>query len=297
MIGASQAHTSKLFLLTCLFILSSCASLPDAVSKRTADSYHGSTPPVCHDAASSHVISSLPANTTTSLDPHGFRLLNWNIHKGSKAGWQEELMRHWDGQDLVTLQEVQMDHRMQPMLSTQGLHWDFAQAFEIGGHATGVMTLARATPSRVCVQRTMEPWITLPKSTLISTFELTGNPQQLLVANVHAVNFSLGISAYRVQIGQLADVIQAHDGPVVVAGDFNTWSGTRIAFLERQLIDQLALKKVDFDQRPLTRIFGIPLDHVYYRGLIVTRMEVQQTPASDHNPMWVGFQQTETDNP
>ena len=73
------------------------------------------------------------------------------------------------------------------------------------------MTASRVAPASACVQRTMEPLLSLPKSTLISRFRLEGSTDTLLVGNIHAVNFTLGTEAFRSQLGRLASMLDEHD--------------------------------------------------------------------------------------
>lgn len=43
----------------------------------------------------------------------------------------------------------------------------------------------------------------------------------LMVVNIHAVNFSLGVDVYSKQLLPIGDQIAHHSGPVIMAGDFN----------------------------------------------------------------------------
>ena len=49
------------------------------------------------------------------------------------------------------------------------------------------------------------------------------------MANLHAINFALGTDAYRAQLDAIATELSHHRGPIVVAGDFNTWNDERDA--------------------------------------------------------------------
>ena len=109
------------------------------------------------------------------------------------------------------------------------------------------------------------------------------------MANIHSVNFTLGAAEFRDQLSQLAYLLKQHDGPIVLAGDFNTWNDERIRALEKRLIDPLSLEKVQFDPRRLRTVFEHNLDYVFFRNLIVVAYEVRETKVSDHNPMWVSF--------
>jgi endonuclease/exonuclease/phosphatase (EEP) superfamily protein YafD len=138
----------------------------------------------------------------------------------------------------------------------------------------------------------MEPLLLLPKSTLISRYRLKGSVDTLLVGNIHAVNFTLGTEAFRSQLDRLASVLDEHDGPVIVAGDFNNWSQSRSDVLQEALIETGLLRKVAFDGKSPRTVLGHTVDHVYYRGLTVVAGRVFETDTSDHDPIWVQFAQS-----
>jgi endonuclease/exonuclease/phosphatase (EEP) superfamily protein YafD len=93
----------------------------------------------------------------------------------------------------------------------------------------------------------------------------------------------------------LKAVMEAHPGPTIMVGDFNTWSHRRLA-LVRELAEALKLLEVtDFpDGRKtadkqasfLNWLFGIeqelPLDRVYYRGFSHHSAKVLSYESSDH---------------
>ena len=270
--------------------LTACITVPDAIVKRTVDADHDqSTALTCYTRTPDHVVASHDAPAPQALDANGFQLLNWNAFKGDRADWLKAFAAYSGEQDLVTLQEAYLTDDFRALLHSKDLQWDLATTFLKQQHETGVMTLSRVKPDHVCVQRTMEPWLSLPKSTLISRFPLKGSNRSLLVANIHAVNFTLGTGAFRTQLHQLAHALEEYDGPIILAGDFNTWNDSRIRVLEQTLIDPLSLDKVPFDPTHLKTVFEHNLDYVFYRGLQVVAKEAHDTTASDHNPMWVTF--------
>ncbi|MEA3276534.1 MAG: endonuclease/exonuclease/phosphatase family protein [Pseudomonadota bacterium] len=271
-------------------VLTACITVPQGVRERTSDSGDAVPAPVaCHPGTPEHVVTSRTSSVSRTLDPNGFRLLNWNGFKGESHRWLKAFAQYSDGQDLVTLQEAYLTDDLRALLGRRGLQWDLATAFRKQQHAAGVMTLSRITPDQVCVQRTLEPWLLLPKSTLISRFRFEGQERALLVANIHSVNFTLGTAEFRDQLSQLAYLLKHYDGPIILAGDFNTWNDERVEVLEETLIDPLSLEKVHFDPRRLRTVFEHNLDYVFFRGLSVVAHEARETRVSDHNPMWVTF--------
>ncbi len=68
--------------------------------------------------------------------------------------------------------------------------------------------------------REREPILRLPKSALVTVYPLP-DARLLMVVNIHAVNFSLGVDVYSKQLLPIGDQIAHHSGPVIMAGDFN----------------------------------------------------------------------------
>lgn len=226
------------------------------------------------------------------LDPRAIRLATWNIHKEGDAGWEEDLVALSGGNDVVLLQETTLTEALREVLRKAELRWVMASSFAYGPDDVGVLTAARVSPVASCTQRVVEPLLRLPKSAVVSWFALEGRTKTLAVANVHAINFSLSIDAYRAQLTALGDVLAAHDGPIVLAGDLNTWTAAR-----RDAVDDVArrlgLNEVTFvdDRRAL--FFGNQLDHILVRGLRVAASTAIAVTSSDHNPIAATLQATD----
>jgi len=241
--GDTPRHVRGLLcLLLGALVATACATVPRAVSNRTL---RIGTPDAevsaCHPVAPDHVVSSAEASYTEFLDPAKINLLIWNTQKGQDDGWLEEFEQLSVDQDLLVLQEA---------------------------YLTGVMTASQVAPASACVQRTMEPLLSLPKSTLISRYPLKGSDETLLVGNIHAVNFTLGMAAFRSQLDRLASELDEHEGPMIVAGDFNSWSQSRLGVLEEVLVEKRLMRRVVFNDKNPRAIFGYTVDHVYYRSPI-----------------------------
>jgi endonuclease/exonuclease/phosphatase (EEP) superfamily protein YafD len=286
----------KTFLLLLLGVLlvAACATVPPGVSDRTLRAgTPDATASACHPVAPDHVVSSSDGSRTGFLDPAEINLLIWNTHKGQDNGWLEEFAELSAGQDLLLLQEAFLKEDLRDLLLREALSWNLATTFMKDRIETGVMTASQVTPASACVQRTMEPLLSLPKSTLISRFRLRGSADTLLVGNIHAVNFTLGTEAFRSQLDRLASMLDEHDGPVIVAGDFNDWSQSRSEVLDEALIETGLLRKVTFDGKSPRTVLGRTVDHVYYRGLSVVAGRVLESDTSDHDPIWVQFAQSD----
>lgn len=223
------------------------------------------------------------------IDKNGhINLLVWNIYKQNRDNWQPALNQFSHDAQLLLLQEASLTDAFKMWIEKQSWGSNYVKAFSAFDISAGVVNLASNFPITACAFSAKEPWLRLPKSGLYALY-LLSNGQQLAVVNVHAINFSLGTTEYRQQLSLLREELMQHDGPIIMAGDFNTWSEGRLAELNEQ-VAKLALHEVAFDpdNRKLF-VNGLPLDHVFYKGLTLINAKAPVTDASDHNPLIVNF--------
>ncbi|WP_455223133.1 hypothetical protein, partial [Kaarinaea lacus] len=64
-----------------------------------------------------------------ALDPNGFSVLNWNIYKGNRDNWQDDLIQFSAQQDIVLLQEALLTEELKSSLGKHGLKWNLNTAF------------------------------------------------------------------------------------------------------------------------------------------------------------------------
>ncbi|PNH91994.1 endonuclease/exonuclease/phosphatase family protein [Vibrio diazotrophicus] len=223
------------------------------------------------------------------LDQQGqLGLLVWNIYKQNREGWSEELSRLSSDAQLLLLQEASLNTGLKQWLSEHGWEGNQVNAFKVMGESAGVINLARTTPNLACGYTEMEPWLRLPKSGIYARYPLS-NGQVLAVVNLHAVNFTYGTNEYQLQLQALANELSQHTGPIIVAGDFNSWSEERMTVM-KQVLTSLGLNEVSFSPDNRVRfISGLPLDHVFYRGLKLENAKAPESDASDHNPLLLSF--------
>ncbi|MEZ8010893.1 MULTISPECIES: endonuclease/exonuclease/phosphatase family protein [Vibrio] len=218
----------------------------------------------------------------------GLDITVWNIYKQNRNNWQSELNKLSAGSDLVLLQEASMTEGLRQWVTSGQWGSTRVNAFEAFEQSAGVLNLATHLPIEACAYTHEEPWLQLPKSALWSRY-LLSNGEELAVINIHAVNFTFGTEDYEAQIKSLTDNLQKYRGPVIFAGDFNSWSEARFAVL-KDALEQVGLTEVAFEPDNRTQFMtGLVLDHVFYRGLEVDKAKAPITDASDHNPMRVTF--------
>jgi endonuclease/exonuclease/phosphatase (EEP) superfamily protein YafD len=211
--------------------------------------------------------------------------LSWNIQKASSRTWANDLSQFADGVHLAFIQEAALDAGIESMLTTANKPF-FAQGYSSGKLKTGVMTLSSELPSLGCSLTAMEPWLGTPKATNITQYALRGRSESLLAINLHAVNFTVGVEEFREQFHALQDLLTRHKGPIIVAGDFNTWSAERENLVDA-FLQQHGLGAIEFMPDLRTRAFGRALDHIYVRGLESEAARVIPVESSDHNALRV----------
>ncbi|MBE9567434.1 MAG: endonuclease/exonuclease/phosphatase family protein, partial [Proteobacteria bacterium] len=104
----------------------------------------------------------------------------------------------------------------------------------------------------------------------------------------HGINFTLGMDSYQQQLDDLYAAVKDHRGPMIVAGDFNSWSDERMQAV-KLLMRRLSMHALSYPVNNKTHVFGHAIDHVFYRQLEPLEKKVWQVTSSDHNPISVRF--------
>ena len=222
-------------------------------------------------------------NLVPKLASSRFHLITWNVHKGQDTGWQEDLERLSKQADFVVLQEA-TQHQNLSTFSTAL----FVSSFSFNELLSGVKTFTQTQPEWYCGGGVAEPIIQIPKVASIMNLPLEkGN--SLLIINVHLINFEWGISAYQAQLEQLFSFVENHQGPIIMAGDFNAWNEERLN-LVNNLIKKYGLNSVALSQDERVRFLGYPLDYIFMRGVKVVSATSEVVTSSDHNPLLMEFE-------
>jgi endonuclease/exonuclease/phosphatase (EEP) superfamily protein YafD len=213
-----------------------------------------------------------------------FRLLTWNIHKQSDKGWQADLGRFAQQADIMLLQEIVLEPEIRQVIEGAGLQWAMASSFLHADIDIGVLTGARVSPVATCTQRIVEPLLRIPKSSVITWYALEGTGRTLAVANMHSINFSLSLGAYREQLDAMREALADHDGPIIFAGDLNTWTQARYDAVNG-VAKSLGLVEIAFAEDRRKLFLGKQLDHIFVRGLTMVDSSAIEVTSSDHNPV------------
>jgi endonuclease/exonuclease/phosphatase (EEP) superfamily protein YafD len=238
-----------------------------------------------------------------SLPTH-ITIISWNVHKGSDARIQDDLQALISQQqpELVFLQEAKVD-----LVDSTRMTGHFANSWQypwLEETATGVVTLSQVDPirSEAVQTRWREFFLTTPKVALATEY-LLPNGTVLLALNVHCLNFERwGTFKLRSQLEGIKAMMAKHTGPIILAGDFNTWNQKRLNFVTDMARELNLMEVRDFLETPktgdrhsmiLNLLLGIdkdlPLDRVYYRGLSKLSSAVLSYTSSDHRALQVTF--------
>ena len=235
----------------------------------------------------------LGAEEPVSPLPSELSLVSWNAGKGGfsqpPGAAADDLRTLLERYDIACIQEFV------PSLAPEG-KGVFARSFQwwFGGEPNGVATFSGAPvgASEAIPSGWREGWILTPKMSLITAYSFEGT--QLLVANVHALNFQ-PVFTYMLsfQLTRVRERLTAHPGPAVVCGDFNTWRADRLELVKAVFGDFEHARFVP-DQRSRGGVFArlagdasLALDHVFVKGLEVVASEVLLVKSSDHRPLVV----------
>ena len=242
--------------------------------------------------AKKDIMMMMGSYSDSSLDPEKISILVWNMYKGANETWKRDYQNLIKGKDLIIAQEMYLDEQMRETFNEHdlfGYHTATSFMYIPSQTRTGVTTASYAVPTSFIHQRSraIEPVIKTPKMTLITKYELDGMDEELMVVNIHSVNF-VTVAAMKSQLVDAADEIEKHKGPVIFAGDFNTWSWGKVVTMKRILEDRLGMKEVTYKIDNRKKVFGEIIDYIYIKGLDVIESESfseEQIPGSDHPPM------------
>ncbi len=215
-----------------------------------------------------------------------FTIVTWNAHKYADKNFFIDLKTISEVSDVIFLQEaMHSDDWQSAFLNNFPFSFTFYKSFcNNSAQATGVQSAARypLENNLNLISPGKEPITNTPKVSGISRIQIPGFGYVLLV-NTHALNFNSG-GSFEGHIDQIANYISSQSGPVIWAGDFNTWNSNRQKYLN-QKTKALGLLHVipAHDDRQQV------LDHIFVRGLKFKSAEILNRNTSDHKPLTATF--------
>ena len=227
------------------------------------------------------------AQTPQAL-PTQFRVCSWNWHKCTHPHWAQDFTTLCKQSDLFLAQEARLSQPTCQLLAQSNMQWNAAISFlsPVKHIPTGLAAGCRVPAQEItCQSGAWEPIVRVPKMMMKLMYPLA--KAQLLVLHLHAVNFT-GTAPFELTLQKAAQFIAPFQGPVLLAGDFNTWNQKRIDLL-RQLAAQLQLQEVLFSPDLRTRYLKRPVDYLFTRGLETVNAQVLALSSSDHLPLLATF--------
>jgi len=213
-------------------------------------------------------------------------ILVWNIYKAKRENFYKQFQIQLFSNDILLLQELELSHEFNEFLSTSLVDKEFSMSssFLDNGVASGVGTFSAYSSRNIEWVRSnaREPIIKTPKMFQINSFDLSYSDNDLMVITIHGVNFVRN-RFFNYQMFQLKKALKSHQGPLLLAGDFNTWNDQRLSYLKR-ITKSLNLSHVKIENpNGLKRFMGNTLDHAFVRSIEVLKARAESFyNASDH---------------
>lgn len=224
--------------------------------------------------------------------PAQFGILCWNVQKRNLGG----RFQHFFAQllensaiDLLAFQEVKLNLSAPRMI--EGFFFSCAPNIRLFRHAYGVLNGARIHEKETfaLLSSHREGMIRTRKSAICSSYSLS-NGDTILMLNLHAINFR-ETSVYCKEIERIFESVRHHRGPMIVAGDFNSWNKERMGFVMRKA-EEMGLQQAEPECSHLIKCFREHrLDHIFFRGLRLSQSRVVDVgKLSDHNALYASFE-------
>lgn len=224
-------------------------------------------------------------HSSSSELPSELNIAVWNIFKGNfKKKLRPELARIMEKNDLLLLQEVVCAGDVMDVSPSR--RHSFVQSIcyrRQSGEPESLITCSTAAPQGVPFRvqsLSKEPIVATPKSSLITQFRITNSDELLTVVNVHFLLIK-SRKTYLAELENITTRLRDFRGPMVVAGDFNTYLPRDFKRMDAAF-KKLGLKALELSRPKLQ----LQLDHVYTRGFACIQKTVAAgLQASDHHPI------------
>jgi len=227
--------------------------------------------------------------SSTAITEPVLRVAVWNLCKGAGGRLFEHDYRVvCYRSDLVLTQEALLSERGISTYTEPGFTAIHAASYKRrDGIRDGVMTASRfhvEEPALRIVCKYPEPIFQTPKVALVTYYKIAGVDKRLMVVNIHAT-LVRRVEGATEEMLHLISQLPDHDGPILFAGDFNTFTSCYLGVVSR-VLRRLDLRLVEIPNDPRPEIGA--LDQIYVRGLDVQRVSVDTNVRnSDHFPLFV----------
>ncbi len=255
----------------------------------------------------------------TALNAASIKIISWNNLAGCRQTIRnltafthcnntqadQSFLQLTNNRDLILIQEAYMDSDTLQVLKNMGeeYSWDMAVSYIVDKKKdipTGVLTIANARSQSSCPQRDYDAVLATPKAILFTSYNLADNnnsviDEKLLVVNIHAILISKKHLFKQLQI--MVEKISQHNGPIILAGDFNTMTLNSYLKLKEIVgtIGLLETKMAEDSDHRVKSMFGQAYDFIFYKKLelidshSVNLESTTMGKTSDHNPLFAEF--------
>ncbi len=215
------------------------------------------------------------------------RFCIWNICKGAGGiSFEHDFTYLLRSNDLFLVQEALLSTHSIQKYHDQGVEVIHAASYKrADGLRDGVMTMAKIKAlgaHRRILCKTKEPLLKTPKVALVSFYESKLFPEPLMVVNIHATLIRT-VQGAREELEHLLENLPSHNGPAVIAGDFNTFTKTYLHMVKTTLF------KAGFNYVPFSnemRTTTAALDQVFVKNVSVVKSQINyDIQSSDHFPI------------
>ncbi len=228
----------------------------------------------------------------SSFVPDTFGVLCWNVYKQNTKHlrFQPFLQKLTQEKEIDFLLLQEANFRDDKHFTLKNFAFDAAANLEFRGEFYGVLSASRVESknAQAYLSEGRESLIGPHKSLLLSTYPFEDG-STLLILNIHAINFRENKRYYR-ELERFLELMKHHKGPMIIAGDFNSWNKKRIQKLH-EIREELDLSRVPFKQVDKVKSFmGNHLDFIFYRGVELLNFSVhREHEISDHHPLFARF--------
>ncbi|MCX6117494.1 MAG: hypothetical protein NT027_08135 [Proteobacteria bacterium] len=220
-----------------------------------------------------------------------FRVGIWNVWKQSGGDqFEEEFTSFASRLDVVICQEALLTDMALRLFAQNGFEAIHAGTYRrLDGCRDGVLTMAKVAAignvHRV-LSKTPEPLLKTTKAALVSFYPVQAGGAPLAVVNLHATLIRSPKSAGN-EVRRIIESIEFHEGPVIFAGDFNTFSERYLDEMSKALA-AIGCHHVVIENDPRVKLAR--LDQVFIKNLDLKSVSIDvMTKHSDHFPIVCEF--------
>ncbi len=205
-----------------------------------------------------------------SYTSRNLNVLVWNLYKGKMIKFSSSFKELSQNKDLVLVSEATSASPVTDAFATlSDFGWNFSTSFNMNDNVgTGTAIGSPVMAKNVKHFRTLdlEPGSNTPKAITSAEFPIEGLNQNLLVLSIHGINWA-GDAAIVRQVEAVIPTIEAHQGPILFAGDFNFKNKKRLKSIEA-LLAPYGLTRLPWEDPSLK---AAQLDDGFSRGMTIHR--------------------------